>query len=50
MSKIRPTKAQLFNGLRRRPKYEEISQEINPDKTNTNTQTVTLNFSEKTLE
>ena len=30
---IKPTKAQLFNGLRRRPKYEEISQEINPDKT-----------------
>lgn len=33
MSTIKPTKAQLFNGLRRRPKYEEISQEINPDET-----------------
>ncbi len=33
MSSIKPTKAQMFNGLRRRPKYEEISQEINPDKT-----------------
>ena len=33
MSNIKPTKTQLFNGLRRRPKYEEISQEINPDKT-----------------
>ena len=33
MSKIKPTKAQLFNGLRRRPKYEEISHEINPDTT-----------------
>ena len=29
----KPTKAQLFNGLRRRTTYEEISQEINPDKT-----------------
>ena len=33
MSNIKPTKAQLFNGLRKRPTYEEISQEINPDKT-----------------
>ena len=33
MSNIKPTKAQMFNGLRRRPKYEEISHEINPDKT-----------------
>ena len=33
MSNIKPTKAQMFNGLRRRPKYEEISNEINPDKT-----------------
>ena len=33
MSNIKPTKAQMFNGLRRRPTYEEISQEINPDKT-----------------
>ena len=33
MSNIKPTRAQLFNGLRKRPTYEEISQEINPDKT-----------------
>jgi hypothetical protein len=33
MSNIKPTKAQMFNGLRKRPTYEEISQEINPDKT-----------------
>ena len=33
MSNIKPSKAQLFIGLRRRSKYEEISQEINPDKT-----------------
>ena len=33
MSNIKPSKTQLFSGLRRRPKYEEISQEINPDKT-----------------
>ena len=33
MSNINPTRAQMFNGLRRRPTYEEISQEINPDKT-----------------
>ena len=33
MSNIKPTKSQMFNGLRRRPKYEEISNEINPDKT-----------------
>ena len=33
MSNIKPTKAQMFNGLRRRPQYEEISNEINPDKT-----------------
>ena len=33
MSNIKPTKAQMFNGLRRRPTYEEISQEISPDKT-----------------
>ena len=33
MSHIKPTRTEMFNGLRRRPKYEEISQEINPDKT-----------------
>ena len=33
MSNIKPTRAQMFNGLRKRPTYEEISQEINPDKT-----------------
>ena len=33
MPNIKPTKAQMLNGLRRRPKYEEISNEINPDKT-----------------
>ena len=33
MSNRKPTKAQMFNGLRRRPKYEEISNEIDPDKT-----------------
>ena len=33
MSNIKQTKAQLFNGLRRRPTYEEVSQEITPDKT-----------------
>ena len=33
MSNIKPTRAQMFNGLRRRPQYEEISNEINPDKT-----------------
>ena len=33
MSNIKPTRAQLFNGLRKRPTYEDISQEINPDKT-----------------
>ena len=33
MSNIKPTKARLSNGLRRRPKYEDISLEINPDKT-----------------
>ena len=33
MSNIKPTRSQMFNGLRRRPTYEEISQEINPDKT-----------------
>ena len=33
MSNIKPTKAQLFNGLRRRPTYEEVSQEVTPDKT-----------------
>ena len=33
MANIKPTKLQMFNGLRRRPHYEEISQEINPDKT-----------------
>ena len=33
MSNIKPTMAQMFNGLRRRPKYEEISNEINPDTT-----------------
>ena len=33
MSNIKPTKAQMFNGLRKRPTYEDISQEINPDKT-----------------
>ena len=31
MSNIKPTRAQMFNGLRKRPTYEEISQEINPD-------------------
>ena len=30
MSNIKPTKTQMFNGLRRRPKYAEISQEIKP--------------------
>ena len=33
MSNIKPTRAQMFNGLRKRPTYEDISQEINPDKT-----------------
>ena len=33
MSNIKPSRAQMFNGLRRRPKYEEISNEINPDTT-----------------
>ena len=33
MSNIKPTRAQMFNGLRKRPTYGEISQEINPDKT-----------------
>ena len=33
MSNIKPTKAQMFNGLRRRPKYEDISNEMHPDKT-----------------
>ena len=33
MSNIKPSKAQMFNGLRRRPRYEEISNEINPDTT-----------------
>ena len=33
MSHIKPTRAQMFNGLRKRPTYEDISQEINPDKT-----------------
>ena len=33
MSNIKPTKAQMFNGLGKRPTYEEVSQEINPDKT-----------------
>jgi hypothetical protein len=33
MSNIKPTRAQMFNGLRRRPTYEDVSQEINPDKT-----------------
>ena len=32
MSNIKPTRAQLFNGLRKRPTYEDISQESNPDK------------------
>jgi len=35
MSNIKPSKAQMFNGLRRRPRYEEISNEINPDTTKT---------------
>jgi hypothetical protein len=33
MSNIKPTRAQMFNGLSKRPTYEDISQEINPDKT-----------------
>ena len=33
MSNMKPRKAQMFNGLRKRPSYEEITQEINPDKT-----------------
>ena len=33
MSNIKPSRAQMFNGLRKRPKYEEISNEINPDQT-----------------
>ena len=33
MSNIKPSRAQMFNGLRKRPTYEDISQEINPDKT-----------------
>ena len=33
MSNIKPTRAQMFNGLRKRPTYEDISQETNPDKT-----------------
>ena len=33
MSNIKPTRAQMFYGLRRRPKYEEILSEINPDTT-----------------
>ena len=33
MSNIKPTRAQMFHGLRKRPTYEDISQEINPDKT-----------------
>jgi hypothetical protein len=32
MSTIKPTRAQMFNGLRKRPSNEEMSQEINPDK------------------
>ena len=33
MSNIKPSRAQMSNGLRRRPKYEEISNEITPDAT-----------------
>ena len=33
MSNIKPTRSQMYNGLRRRPTDDEISQEINPDKT-----------------
>ena len=44
MSNIKPTKSQMFNGLRRRPKYEEISNEINPDKPKLFIQTETPSF------